>query len=866
MNKDFDTSEKSSSKMKQVSEAQLIYEITNGGEYTWNPIFDTTTCIFDDNYVSKNLYTIILDKLRILKRKLGDRILNFLKIVSKNAYLFDQNFFKLDQSYEHLRDQDTDIIAFNKIAESISKKYTNSTKPNIVQRYFDQPVDLRLFMIWKYLKTVSKNSASLKFGKTMIISKNTFITRGVIYIKKYVEKDYRPSDVDVIIYSYQTNVLKKTYDFFKKENISHTVIEKPLSNEHIDALVKQQNGYDTIIVDINILIGDLRNARTNYTFPTILAFMIFALETIKAGGTILLYRTISTNSLLIDFLRFLAAYFDMSFVSHTFGMCFDIDIPFYFTVLHGYKSPNKQVDTRLLRDLNAQLLEIDPTGGYQFDHLCEHDTALIFEYIPKHSLTKYLTSVAQSRDSNNSDALDHKKFTTQILEDFIETMHNIDLLGSNFEQNLEIITTRNFFSSVRLALEYDIPLVPWLNVSQRDYLDTMIRNLITQVPFLYINRMIPSPKDVKIGLHNDINFKYYEYLTTIYYTSDGVYQAVENVNYRSYKGVELFINSLQKELNDTLYEKHNVNINDRVVSRAWTKMYEILTETRFLENISLLLALDPETPKAIRGFHICEAPGNFINSIIYYIQKNVPQYTYDWHSQSLAPGKADFFDSYGFIKSTKDRWDLGVDGSGDITKYENARYYHKKYQGVHILVSDCGEKWEPPSDGDYSKDLSVYQLLYVLLFPKIGGNFIIKTFHSNINKQYLALLFVLLACYDKVFLTKSNMNFWSPEMYIVGIGFKGLSEEQQNNVWTIFENLNKGIVTYPVNYISTPFTKYYEGIVQNIGTMSTNAKHFFVWAAQYQEFYNNNKPLIAKAIRAKNKLWLEKYFPPALKN
>ena len=52
----------------------------------------------------------------------------------------------------------------------------------------------------------------------------------------------------------------------------------------------------------------------------------------------------------------------------------------------------------------------------------------------------------------------------------------------------------------------------------------------------------------------------------------------------------------------------------RPVSRAWLKLYEILKIFKF-NNKS----------KTIKTFHICEAPGNMIMSIKYYINKNFPK-------------------------------------------------------------------------------------------------------------------------------------------------------------------------------------------------------------------------------------------------
>lgn len=54
------------------------------------------------------------------------------------------------------------------------------------------------------------------------------------------------------------------------------------------------------------------------------------------------------------------------------------------------------------------------------------------------------------------------------------------------------------------------------------------------------------------------------------------------------------------------------------------KMGEILIVTEFFDNI---------TTEVVIGFHICEAPGNFVASILYLLGDK-----YRWHAQSLKDG------------------------------------------------------------------------------------------------------------------------------------------------------------------------------------------------------------------------------------
>ena len=58
--------------------------------------------------------------------------------------------------------------------------------------------------------------------------------------------------------------------------------------------------------------------------------------------------------------------------------------------------------------------------------------------------------------------------------------------------------------------------------------------------------------------------------------------------------------------------KHGIKIdNNTPVSRAWIKFYELLHETKIFDNIK----------GKIKIFHICEAPGTFIQATKYYLTK-----------------------------------------------------------------------------------------------------------------------------------------------------------------------------------------------------------------------------------------------------
>lgn len=53
-----------------------------------------------------------------------------------------------------------------------------------------------------------------------------------------------------------------------------------------------------------------------------------------------------------------------------------------------------------------------------------------------------------------------------------------------------------------------------------------------------------------------------------------------------YKTFEKMINYNQKNLQKFLLTKYDINMNNRHVSRAWIKIYELYHETKFFDNLN----------------------------------------------------------------------------------------------------------------------------------------------------------------------------------------------------------------------------------------------------------------------------------------
>ena len=174
---------------------------------------------------------------------------------------------------------------------------------------------------------------------------------------------------------------------------------------------------------------------------------------------------------------------------------------------------------------------------------------------------------------------------------------------------------------------------------------------------------------------------------------------------------------------------------------------------------------------------------------------------YNFHAQSLVD--SNIWDEFGFIEKTKNKWDFEIDKTGDISSYQNLEYYYKKYNGVDSLIGDCKVPFPPFSEN--KRNLSAVQLIYGLLFPRVGGNFIIKTHSINYDIQFLSLLYTCCAKFDKVYIVKASRNIWSSEMYVVGINKKKLDNDEISNLFSIEKSMLTENIKYPVNHIIDSF-------------------------------------------------------------
>ena len=341
---------------------------------------------------------------------------------------------------------------------------------------------------------------------------------------------------------------------------------------------------------------------------------------------------------------------------------------------------------------------------------------------------------------------------------------------------------------------------------------------------------------------------------------------LRNIDFRPaelYYNVKRHIRLYEHSLNK-MVASIGIKINHKPVSRAWLKFLEILNFIDF-KNFH-------KNNSQIKTFHTCEAPGNFIHCLEYYVKNFMKNTKLDWHSMTLKEG---FGDDYGMIRNNPNRWTYGCDGTGDIIKRKNIEYYKDKCKDVDWIIGDCGIS-NKEKDRTLAIKLFYAQILFILHNLKKGGNFIFKIFLGIMldNKIIIDMMYLLFLMFDKLILFKPIQNKSSQEFYFIGINY---SPTLTNNDFDkLFEPLvgaegstlkaklseENNIEKYSV--INKPYNKdFYYQLVKSLRLFTNLFVDTINMQLFYTDFWNNIdsniKNKIKEMINVKNKQYIKKH-------
>ena len=387
-----------------------------------------------------------------------------------------------------------------------------------------------------------------------------------------------------------------------------------------------------------------------------------------------------------------------------------------------------------------------------------------------------------------------------------------------------------------------------VNISLLEPLFTS-NNQLVQVGRLIDSRRDFSKPAIKAGMKYDPQTWLYDKLK-------------EQLRYYKGKGSKREVPNL-----DTLVQER---LGDRSISQAWLKMYEIITECDLV----------PRTQKGtFRSFHLCEAPGTFINALNNYIRTKTNYTDFDWMAQSLHPRLADIKDTYGLIKRHSERWGWGADGTGDITQVANIRYYAKLAKqrfpsGINLMTSDCGLAW---GDSKYELVAFASYVAILAILPK-GGTMVYKILSPIDLPLIWNLIYITFTNFKELAFFKPVQNSQSREFYIIAKDYLGTQESVIDKLLGIvqrwsrlesreykapwLETLDLFRDTYPEEFVSQVLT-----ISERLSQNYTNSiERIIYYMDNYESLGEEYRKHIEKYIEEKNEDWISRYRPRKLEN
>ena len=487
------------------------------------------------------------------------------------------------------------------------------------------------------------------------------------------------------------------------------------------------------------------------------------------------------------------------------------------------------------------------------------------------------------------------EFFTFLFEDFIGIIVQLPYLSNKFMKSINKFYKKFFEELEKYKLRYEMIKN---NLDNKEYIKSIqTQNLAYSYKFaqdlgfdVYKNIVIDDSDESTYGINIKKNDILLQSLQKMFSLDEGIYVVIKNRDknlyikivltddlelpekityYNKLKNISIrqidfrpihlwdetkkFIRYYEHTLNVYL-QKYRISIEKtKPVSRAWIKFYELLFVTKIFDNLKGYLKV----------FHICEAPGTFIMSTIYYLDRWNRDLKYEWDATTLNPkylSKNGIGDTYDLLKKYKDRWTFGFDGTGDITVEKNIKHYREMCKDRDFIIGDCGLPW----GDDAIPGIVLYycQILFILYNLKEGGGCIFKQILNYEHKIIVDMMYLLYYCFDIVKVYKPTQNSFSGEFYIVCTGYKRRLKDSDFDI--LFKVLDDKQNIHKKSIINQEYSKEFIYQFANVlDKIITNFNQTIDRQLFYADFWhliqNEDKNEIKKYIDIKNKDWVETF-------
>jgi hypothetical protein len=370
------------------------------------------------------------------------------------------------------------------------------------------------------------------------------------------------------------------------------------------------------------------------------------------------------------------------------------------------------------------------------------------------------------------------KKTDKIVNSFIEDtfFNREDMTKEDIQKFYNENYDRNKYAVHELCNKYHIRLKPDFIIEAQIYSEKMDQ-LNLSFPMIYDFSIVNYDYRIdskKLNLKENYIYDYPELISEK--ETLNIYKlAIDSRNRERWSSLTHFINIPKYTVR---YIKNNYAIN---VSRAFIKLYELLEHLKLFTD--LIQTQGKNHSLTIRTLHICEAPGNFINAMNYYLKTKDQNIILDWHANSLNPnspinkkefGDDIFGDDLGYMTKYPKRWIWGGDQTGNIMHLINITYFETYFKDIDFISSDCGLGANETADFfDQEARLSglnFAQILIGLLTLRIGGHGIWKIFIPVSEPITVNLIYLINLHFKECRLIKQTSGSpGSSEIYLVGI-------------------------------------------------------------------------------------------------
>jgi len=234
----------------------------------------------------------------------------------------------------------------------------------------------------------------------------------------------------------------------------------------------------------------------------------------------------------------------------------------------------------------------------------------------------------------------------------------------------------------------------------------------------------------------------------------------------------------------TSYSKLYFNIGKdtlNISSRAFYKLWEMLLVFNPISNTGSIVTA-----------HLAEAPGSFVQAVMFYREKffKAKDYDKDEHftisidDVDVPTFKKDFKKAYKKVK-------IYEQDGGDLTDTKSIIKFQKFSKKADFITADGGFVW---INENYQEQeayrLILGEIITALKIQSVGGTFIIKLFeiYTDVSIKIMA---ILSSTYDKTFMFKPFTSRPSnSERYMICKGYKGLDAALITKLENLLEDMN----------------------------------------------------------------------------